>query len=81
MPRSPIRSAGFILVSLLGLVLLVSGLFGTAPREEARAVAAPVPTAGQQVATFALMGKGQFFWLTSKCPPSSKFKEFSAVSR
>jgi hypothetical protein len=35
----------------------------------------------QQVATFALMEKGQFFWLTSKCPPSSKFKEFSAVSR
>ena len=62
MPRSPIRSAGFILVSLLGLVLLVSGLFRTAPREEARAVAAPVPTAGQQVATFA----GGGFWSMQK---------------
>ena len=62
MPRSPIRSAGFILVSLLGLVLLVSGLFRTAPREEARAVAAPVPTAGQQVATFA----GGCFWSMQK---------------
>ena len=62
MPRSPIRSAGFILVPLLGLVLLVSGLFRTAPREEARAAAAPVPTAGQQVATFA----GGCFWSMQK---------------
>ena len=62
MPRSPIRSAGLILVPLLGLVLLVSGLFGTAPRREAAPAALPVPTAGQQVATFA----GGCFWSMQK---------------
>jgi peptide-methionine (S)-S-oxide reductase len=62
MPRSPIRSAGLILVPLLGLVLLVSGLFGTPHSRDARAAAAPVPTAGQQVATFA----GGCFWSMQK---------------
>jgi len=62
MPRSPIRSAGLILVPLLGLVLLVSGLFGTAPRREAGSAALPVPIAGQQVATFA----GGCFWSMQK---------------
>ena len=62
MPRSPIRSAGLILVPLLGLVLLVSGLFGTAPRREAGPAALPVPIAGQQVATFA----GGCFWSMQK---------------
>ena len=62
MARSPIRSAGLILVPLLGLVLLVSGLFGTAPRREAGPAALPVPIAGQQVATFA----GGCFWSMQK---------------
>ena len=62
MPRSTIRSAAFILLPLLGLALLVSGLFGTAPREEARPAIAPVATAGQQVATFA----GGCFWSMQK---------------
>ena len=62
MPRSWIRSAGFILLPLLGLILLVSGLLGRAPRREAGPAAAPVPTAGQQVATFA----GGCFWSMQK---------------
>ena len=62
MSRSSIRSAGLILVPLLGLVLLVSGLIGTPPRREGGFAAVPAPAAGQQVATFA----GGCFWSMQK---------------
>jgi peptide-methionine (S)-S-oxide reductase len=62
MRLSPIRSAGFIVVPLLGLLLLGSVLIGAAPRREAGFAAPAVPTAGQQVATFA----GGCFWSMQK---------------
>ena len=62
MPRSLIRSAGFITVPLLGLALLGLGLIGAAPRRGAGPAAAPVPTAAQRIATFA----GGCFWSMQK---------------
>jgi peptide-methionine (S)-S-oxide reductase len=61
MRRSTIRSARFVILPLLALFLLGFGLFGAAPQQEARA-SAPVPTAAQQVATFA----GGCFWSMQK---------------
>lgn len=62
MRRSMIRSAGFIIVPLLGLWLLSSGLIGAAPRRDAKPAAAPAPTLAQRVATFA----GGCFWSMQK---------------
>ena len=62
MPRSLIRSAGFITVPLLGLALLSSGLLGAGPGREAGPAAAPVPTGAQLTATFA----GGCFWSMQK---------------
>src|SRR5712691_1748561 len=61
MRRSTIRSAGFIMLPLLGLLLLGSGLIGGPPSRETRP-AAPVPTAAQRLATFA----GGCFWSMQK---------------
>ena len=61
MPRSLIRTAGFISLPLLGLAFLSSGLLGAAPRRTGPA-AVPVPTAAQLTATFA----GGCFWSMQK---------------
>lgn len=58
MGRSLIRSAGFITVPLLGLVLLGSGLTGASSRPGAE----PVPTGAQLTAVFA----GGCFWSMQK---------------
>ena len=57
-----IRSAGFIALPLLGLLLLTSGVIGPHPRRVARLATAPVPTAAQRLATFA----GGCFWSMQK---------------
>ena len=62
MGRSLIRSAGFIIVPLLGLVLLGFGLTGASPRPGAKPAAAPVPTGAQLTAVFA----GGCFWSMEK---------------
>ncbi len=62
MGRSLIRSAGFITVPLLGLVLLGFGLTGASPRPGAKPAAAPVPTGAQLTAVFA----GGCFWSMEK---------------
>jgi peptide-methionine (S)-S-oxide reductase len=62
MPRSPIRSAGFITVPLLGLALLGFGLVGATPKRDAGHTVLPVPAAGQRIATFA----GGCFWSMQK---------------
>ena len=62
MRRSLIRSVGLIVLPLLGLLLLTSGVIGPHPRRQAGPAAAPVATAGQQVATFA----GGCFWSMQK---------------
>ncbi len=62
MGRSLIRSAGFIIVPLLGLVLLGFGLTGASLRSAAKPAAAPVPTGAQLTAVFA----GGCFWSMEK---------------
>jgi peptide-methionine (S)-S-oxide reductase len=62
MRRSLIRSAGFIALPLLGLLILVSGLISATPRRDSLPAAASVPTAAQRVAIFA----GGCFWSMQK---------------
>ena len=62
MPRSLIRSVGFITLPLLGLALLGSGLIGETPGRKVAPAVLPVPTAAQRVATFA----GGCFWSMQK---------------
>ena len=62
MGRSLIRSAGFITVPLLGLVLLGLGLTGASSGPAAKPAAAPVPIGAQLTAIFA----GGCFWSMQK---------------
>jgi peptide methionine sulfoxide reductase msrA/msrB len=62
MARSPVRFAGLITMSLLGLILLGLGVGGAAPVRESRFAVLPLPTATQRVAIFA----GGCFWSMQK---------------
>src|SRR3954470_10788346 len=62
MARPWIRFSVFIIMSLLGLTFLGMNLAGAAPARDSRFAVLPVPTATQQVATFA----GGCFWSMQK---------------